>query len=58
MPKPEQTEAQRTNELLEKLLVIQLRGQGASRDQIAKFLGKGTHAISDMLRVIRPGDKE
>jgi hypothetical protein len=48
-----QSEQQKTNELLEKLIVVQLRGQGVGQNQIAKFLGKRTQAVTGMLQTLK-----
>jgi transposase len=46
-------EQQRTNELLEKLIVVQLSNQGVSQKQIAKFLGKRAQTITQMLQMVK-----
>ncbi|MBB5063902.1 transcriptional regulator [Granulicella mallensis] len=49
----QKTEAQRTNELLEKLIVLQLKDTGVSQANIAKFIGKKRQVVSEMLRVFQ-----
>jgi len=48
-----QSEQQKTNELLEKLLIVQLRGQGVGVQQIAKFIGKRAQTVTEMLKTIK-----
>jgi len=44
--------AQRTTELLEKLLVAQLHGLGATQDQIARVVGKNKAWVNATLKGI------
>lgn len=51
-------ESQRTNELLEKLIIVQLLGQGVGVHQIAKFIGKRSQTVTDLLKPLKAkGDK-
>jgi hypothetical protein len=54
MERPE-NESQRTNELLEKLLIADLRHQGIGVDQIAKYVGKRNQWVNNQLKILRPG---
>ena len=58
MAKQGQDDAARTNDLLEKLIVVQLRGQGVGQEQIARFLGKRNQSISEMLKPLKSTEKE
>lgn len=44
--------AGRTNELLEKLIILALYNTGASQDVIAQFLGKSKTTINEMLKAL------
>jgi len=50
----QKTEPQRTNELLEKLIILQLKNDGISQDNIAKFIGRNRQVVTEILRVLQP----
>ena len=47
------SESQRTNELLEKLIVLHLKDQGIPQESIAKFIGKKRQSVTEMLRALQ-----
>jgi transposase len=46
-------ESGKTNELLEKLIIIQLSAQGIGVNQIAKFVGKRAQTVNDLLKPLK-----
>jgi len=43
-------QSDKTNELLEKLIILTLYNSGASQDVIAQFLGKSKTTINEVLK--------
>lgn len=52
MPKTKKNEAERTIELLEKLLVMQMHAMGASQGQIAKSVSRNKLWVNGLLKNI------
>jgi len=52
MPKKKHEAGQRTTELLERLLVVQLYALGASQDYIARVVGRQKARVNAMLKGI------
>jgi hypothetical protein len=50
MPKNGKSEAERTVELLEKLLVMQMHSMGAAQDRIAKSVGRNKLWVNGLLK--------
>jgi hypothetical protein len=50
MPPKKARETDRTTELLEKLLVMQMHGMGATQDQIARAVGKQKAWVNALVR--------
>ena len=53
MPKKKYAAGDRTNELLERLLAVQLYSLGAPRDQIARMIGRSKESVVAMLKGIQ-----
>lgn len=52
MPKASKNESDRTIELLEKLLVMQMHAMGATQEQIAKVVGRQKLWVNGLLKKI------
>ena len=52
MAKPQRSNGDRTQELLEKLLAFQLFAMGVRQDRIAKVLGRQKLWVNDLLKGI------
>lgn len=46
----EKDQAERINELLEKLILLNMHQVGATQDAMAQFLGKSKTAINEMVK--------
>ena len=51
-------EIKKTNELLEKLIILQLSAQGVGVNQIAKFIGKRAQTINDLLKPLKANSEK
>jgi transposase len=55
VPTKTRAKRDRTSELLEQLLIIQLHALGASQDRMAKAIGRSKSWVNDQVKGLRKG---